>query len=268
MTTASEAFRAGDMASAITAQQQAVKSTPRDAGARWFLAELLLLAGDAERADRMLDAAVLDAPSPAVLEFRRLLRAEVIRQQVWLEGRAPKFSADAATSAQLAAMRAAVAARAGQATEAAAAALESEGVRPRISGQAQLGDGAVVSFDDLRDLDDVMAPMLEVLTTGGEHILVPFERIASAEFDAPRRPRDLAWRRTTILLLDGTEGIVYVPTIYPGSAGLQDHLRLGRATEWAESAGLTRGSGQRLLLLGDDAFAITDLVSLNLEARL
>lgn len=266
MTTASEAFKAGNISAAIAAQQQVVKSAPRDAGARWFLAELLLFAGEAERADRMLDAAVLDDPSPAVLEFRRLLRAEVVRQQVWLEGRAPKFSSDSATKAQLAALRSTVFARAGKAAEAAAAAQEAEAARPHIAGQARMADGSAISFDDLRDLDDVMAPMLEVLTVGGEHILVPFERIATLEFDAPRRPRDLAWRRTAITLRDGTEGIVYAPTIYAGVAELGDALRLGRETEWAEAAGLTRGRGQRLLLLGEEAVAVTDIAALDLEA--
>lgn len=266
MTTASEAFKAGDIGAAIAAQQQVVKSAPRDAGARWFLAELLLFAGEAERADRMLDAAVLDDPSPAVLEFRRLLRAEVVRQQVWAEGRAPKFSSDSATTAQLAVLRATVSARAGQATEAAAAAQEAEAARPRVTGQARMADGSVVAFDDLRDLDDVLAPMLEVLTTGGDHMLVPFERVATLEFDPPRRPRDLAWRRTAITLRDGTEGVVYVPTIYAGAADATDALRLGRETEWVETAGLTRGRGQRLLLLGEEAVAITDIAALDLEA--
>ena len=42
-----------------------------------LLAELLLITGEAEKADRMLDAAALHEPNPAVLEFRKLLRAEV-----------------------------------------------------------------------------------------------------------------------------------------------------------------------------------------------
>ncbi|MCX7373574.1 MAG: type VI secretion system accessory protein TagJ, partial [Alphaproteobacteria bacterium] len=191
MTTAGDAFKAGDIAGAIAAAQAQVKAAPRDSGARWFLAELLLFSGDAERADRMLDAAVLDDPSPAVMEFRKLLRAEVIRQQVWAEGRAPKFSGDDATEAQNAAIRATVLARAGELAEAAAEADRAEAARTRIGGEAELADGTRITFDDFRDADDLAAPMFEVLTAGGDHILVPIERIAALEFDAPRRPRDL-----------------------------------------------------------------------------
>jgi len=102
--------------------------------------------------------------------------------------------------------------------------------------------------------------MFEVLTAGGEHILVPIERIAALEFDAPRRPRDLCWRRTTIELRDGTDGVVYAPAIYPGGAGLSDALKLGRATEWGERAPV-RGQGQRMFLVGEEAVALADLKS-------
>jgi type VI secretion system protein ImpE len=196
-----------------------------------------------------------------VLEFRKLLRAEVVRQQVWGEGRAPKFSADDATPAQTAAMRAAVLARAGEAEAAAEEALKAETLRARTPGEASLADGTRLAFDDLRDADDVMAPLLEVLTTGGEHILVPIERVASLEFEAPRRPRDLCWRRTSISLKDGTEGIVYMPVIYPGAASQPDGVKLGRVTEWSEPPAPVRGHGQRLMLLGEEAVALSDLAS-------
>lgn len=265
MASAGEAFKAGDLAVAIAAAQAAVKAAPRDSGARWLLAELMLFTGDAERADRMLDAAVLDDPSPAVIEFRKLLRAEVIRQQVWAEGRAPKFSGDDATPAQSAAIRAAVLARAGAPEEAAAEAAAAEEARPMRAGEAELADGTTIAFDDFRDADDLMAPMVEVLTTNGDHILVPVERIVALEFEAPRRPRDLAWRRTSIELNDGTEGVVYMPAIYPGAVSQPDPIRLGRATEWQEGAGPVRGQGQRLFLIGEEAVALCDLAAIRFK---
>ena len=259
MTNVGDAFKAGDLGAAIAAAQAAVKAAPRDSGSRWLLAELLLFSGDAERADRMLDAAVLEEPSPPVLEFRKLLRAEVVRQQVWKEGRAPKFSGDEATPAQQAALRAAVLARAGAAEEATAEAEAAEQARPIAPGTAELADGRSIAFDDCRDADDLLGPMVEVLTTGGEHILVPIERIESLEFDEPRRPRDLCWRRTSITLRDGTEGVVYMPVVYPGAADDADAVKLGRATEWSEGAGPVRGRGQRLFLMGEEAVALSDL---------
>lgn len=262
MANAGEAFKAGDLSAAVAAAQAAVKAAPRDSGARWLLAELMIFVGDAERADRMLDAAVLDEPSPAVLEFRKLLRAEVVRQQVWNEGRAPKFSGADATEAQSAAVRAGVLARAGATEEAAAEALAAEELRPKRSGTAELANGTTMLFDDFRDADDLFAPMVEVLTTNGDHILVPVERLVALDFDPPRRPRDLAWRRTTIELRDGTEGVVYMPGLYPTKPGQPDTVRLGRVTEWDDNGGPVRGRGQRLFLIGEEAVALADLASL------
>jgi type VI secretion system protein ImpE len=256
MTNAGDAFRAGDLPGALAAATAAVKAKPADADARWLLAELMLFAGEAERADRMLDAAALHEPNPAVLEFRRLLRAEVVRAQVLREGRAPKYQGDDATPAQQAALRARVALRGGDLAGAAEAAAEVEALRPRVPGKA--GDAA---FDDLRDADDLMAAEFEILTTAGDHMLVPVERVRSLIFDAPRRPRDLFWRRTTIELKDGTEGVVFMPALYPGPE-TDPGLRLGRATDWSEDAGPVRGRGQRVLLAGEEALPIAAATSL------
>ncbi|WP_426956431.1 type VI secretion system accessory protein TagJ [Muricoccus radiodurans] len=269
MSTTAEALRAGDIAAAIAAAQAKVKAAPRDADARWLLAELLLLSGDAERADRMLDAAVLDDPNPAVLEFRRLLRAEVVRQQVWAEGRAPNFQGQQATPAQEAALRAIVALRAGDAAGAAAAAAEAEATRPRAPGTAELVNGKTIEFDDIRDADDLIAPGLEILTTAGEHMLVSFERLGSLAFTPGRRPRDVVWRRAEITLKDGSDGVIFVPALYPrGTGQVSDQLRLGRVTEWEESGEgdqvLVRGMGQRLWLMGEEAVPISEVATLRL----
>jgi type VI secretion system protein ImpE len=257
MTTAGDAFRSGDLAGALAAATAAVKAKPADADARWLLAELMLFAGEAERADKMLDAAALSEPNPAVLEFRKLLRAEVVRGQVLREGRAPKYQGGEATPAQQAALRARVLLRDGDLAGAAAAAAEVEQLRPRTPGKA--GD---VAFDDLRDADDLLAAEFEILTTGGEHMLVPVERVRSLSFDAPRRPRDLFWRRCSIDLKDGTEGVVFMPALYGGAAETDNALRLGRATDWIEDGGPVRGRGQRLLLVGEEAMALSALTTL------
>ena len=69
----------------MAAATAAVRAQPRDSGLRWLLAEMLLFSGEAERADRALDAVVTDDPSPAVLEFRKLLRAEEARRQCFAD---------------------------------------------------------------------------------------------------------------------------------------------------------------------------------------
>jgi type VI secretion system protein ImpE len=264
MSTIGDAFQKGDLPAAIAAATAGVKAAPRDAGARWLLTEMLLFSGDVERADRTLDSVIEEEPSPAVLEFRRLLRAEVVRRQVFGEGRVPKFQGDEATPAQAAAMRAVTLLRLGDAAGAAAAAAEAEELRPRAPGEAEAPDGKVTPFDDFRDADDLFSPHLEVLTAGGDYMWVPLERLQSLVFEAPRRPRDLFWRRTNLTLKDGTEGLVFVPAIYlwtdPATPAA---LKLGRETDWPDAgAGPVRGLGQRLFLAGEEALPLADAGSL------
>jgi len=263
MTTAGDAFRNGDLAGAVAAATAAVKAAPADPGARWLLAEMLLFSGDADRADKMLDAAALHEPNPAVMEFRRLLRCEVQRQQCWREGRVPKFQGDDPTPAQHAVLRALTLTRTGDAAGAAAAAAQAEQLRPRAPGEVTSASGTRESFDDMRDADDLFSPIVEVLTTAGDYMWVPVERIRSLGFDAPRRPRDLYWRRCSIELKDGTEGVVFMPVTYPpGGPDGTDAIRLGRVTEWSEGDGPVRGGGQRVLLAGENALPLIEVATL------
>ena len=261
MSTAGEAFMAGDIEGAVAAATAAVKAQPREPGPRWLLAEMLLFAGEFERADRALDAVIEDNPSPTVMEFRQLLRAEVVRHQVLKDGRVPKFQGEDPTPAQKAAAQAVTLLRAGDHAGAAAAAAEAEGLRPRAPGKA--GDAA---FDDLRDADDIFAGMVEVHTAGGEYMWVPVERLRALSFDAPKRPRDLYWRRCTIEMKDGQEGVVYMPAIYPWTAkDMPNPLRLGRGTEWQDDAGLVRGLGMREFLVGEEARTLAELTDITFD---
>src|SRR5260370_8401794 len=86
-------FREGNLADALTAANAAVRKTPTDIGARVLLAELLVFAGNIERADVVLDACADLDPTAAlvVAEFRQLLRGETARRQLFSEGRGPEF---------------------------------------------------------------------------------------------------------------------------------------------------------------------------------
>jgi type VI secretion system protein ImpE len=117
------------------------------------------------------------------------------------------------------------------------------------------------AFDDLRDLDDVCAPFLEVLTVTGKYYWIAMESIVELEFRAPARARDLVWRQTQMTVRDGPDGTVYVPALYPLSCNAADEAtRLGRATDWlGGDDGPVRGAGQRMLLVGDEARPILEL---------
>jgi len=258
--TAGGLFRAGKLEVAITAATSDVRNHPTDLGSRILLAELLLFAGNLERADVILDAASRIDPTAAVAvaEFRQLLRAETARRQCRFEGRVPEFIGEP-TPALHAVLAALVALRAGDRDEAARCAGEAEASRPRTPGQA--GD---VPFNDFRDADDLGAGFFEMLTTTGKYFWIPTERVISIDFHAPRRPRDLVWRRGSVSVADRPDGDVYIPAIYDtDEPDITEELRLGRNTDWVgPEDGLVRGRGQRVFLVGDEVHDIMDLTTL------
>ncbi len=254
--TAADLFRAGKLTDAIAAAQMVVRKAPTDLNARILLAELLVLSGNLERADVLLDAASTIDPTVTMVvsEFRQLIRADTARRQLFRDGRVPEFLGEP-TETQRAQLAALVAFRAGDAAEAARLAEQAESTRPRVAGLHN--DQA---FDDLRDADDLLAGTVEVLTTTGKYFWIPIERIISAEFHAPKRTRDLIWRRVSMMVAEGPEGEVYMPAMYAADDGATELQRLGRETDWlATDGGPVRGIGQRVFLIGDEDVAVMDV---------
>lgn len=263
LTKAGELFREGELQGAIEAANAAVKAAPADTGARVLLAELLLFAGNHERADSLLDATSTIDPSAALVvsEFRQLLRAETARRQVLTEGRPPEFLGQP-TPTQAHLLQALVALRAGDEAAAAESARAAEQSRPTVAGRR---DG--VEFSDFRDADDLSIGNFEVLTATAKYFWIPTERVESIEFHPAKRPRDLFWRRCTMVVRDGPDGDVYLPALYPlallpSDAAAGDPLRLGRATEWT-GAEPVRGIGQRVYMVGEEAVPALQLASLD-----
>ena len=261
--TAADLLRAGKLSDALTAAQAAVRKAPSDLNARVLMAELLIFSGNLERADVLLDAMSTLDPSTGIVvaEFRQLIRADMARRQLFRDGRVPEVLSDL-TEAQRLQLAALVALRdkdmAGAAKNAAAA----EEARPRVPGFH--GDKA---FDDFRDADDLLAGNFEVLTTTGKYFWIPTERVLSAEFHPPKRPRDLIWRRVSMSVSEGPDGDVYIPVIYGATDPTTDLLRLGRETDWTDAdAGPVRGVGQRVFLCGEEDVAVMDLVKLRFGA--
>jgi type VI secretion system protein ImpE len=261
--TAGALFRAGKLADAVAAANAAVRKAPADLAPRVLLAELLLFAGNLERADVILDAGSSVDPQAAVViaEFRQLVRAEMARRQQRRDGRLPEFLGEpTATLATI--LQATIALRAGDAAEAAALAQKAEALRPRVTGSI---DGK--AFNDFRDADDLQAGYFEVLTTTGKYFWIPTERIESINFDKPKRARDLYWRRVNMSVRSGPDGVAYMPALYgDDDPGLADALRLGQATDWIEvSEALVRGAGQRMFLAGDDTISMMDLTEMTFD---
>ncbi|MCQ8278638.1 SciE type virulence protein [Acetobacteraceae bacterium KSS8] len=252
------AFNAGDLQAAIDAASADIKARPADPAPRLLLGELLLFRGTFDRVETLLAALATLSPDLAlvVAEFRQLLRAEIARGQVLAEGGVPSFLGEP-TPSQQRALQALVALRAGDAAEAAGFARAAEEKRPRVSGRHSVG-GETTGFDDFRDADDVLGGTIEVLTTTGVYYWVPLERIDTLQFHAPKRPRDLFWRRASIAVQGGPDGDVYVPSCYRAAPDATDAILLGRATDWTEAEPV-RGAGQRVFLAGEEALPINGI---------
>lgn len=251
---------------AIAAMNGRVKANPADAKPRIFLAELLCLAGNLERADLQLDTASKVDTTIAVwvAAFRNLLRAEMSRREVFEQGRAPEFVGQPGPMLT-AHLKALVALREGSGTEAAELLAQAEAERKAVTGSCN-----GTPFDDFRDLNDITANFLEVLTGAGSYFWIPLDQIGSMEFLAPQRTRDLIWRRVRLNVVDGPEGEVFIPALYAGSfdAAHANDIRVGRATDWVElDGGVVRGLGQRSFLAGEDDVAIMALETVEFGAE-
>jgi type VI secretion system protein ImpE len=124
------------------------------------------------------------------------------------------------------------------------------------------------TFDDIRDLDDRLAGVLEVITTTGKYYWVPWRSVKVLEFHPAERPVDLIWRKASIEVENGPEGDVFIPVRYPNpsSENWDEQLRLGRATTWLGDEGeAVVGIGQRMLLIGEEAKAILDVSKITIS---
>lgn len=253
--TASDLFQAGQLLAAIDAQVQKVKAHPADQSARFFLFELLLFAGDLDRARKQLDALRYDKPehSAAVEAYRNALASEQSRRDV-LAGKArPRFIKDAPSHAELRLQALSAYASGDQALGNALldrANAESPVVRGTLNGQPVEG---------LRDADELFGTILEVFA-GGQYVWAPLEQVESVSMNPPGHPRDIILRPAQLVIIEGPTGDVLLPALYPGShTHPDDAIRLGRVTDWpGDDGGPARGAGGKLFLAGDKWVSLHD----------
>jgi len=262
METASQLFLAGKLTEAVQSQTNHVRSKPTDVAGRFFLAELLCIAGNLDRADAQFDAINNMQPGPRVNLYRQLIRGEKSRREVVAEGRAPEFVTEPTPCVELY-LKARLALRNGETADAVRIAQEAEEARPATTGTC---NGQ--AFDDFRDLDDLTGGVLEVLTSTGRYMWIPMEHVITMDFEAPESPLDLLWRPAELNVTDGPDGKVFIPAIYcVGEDEMDDGSRLGRATEWnAVTDDLMQGIGLRTFLVGEEAKTLMELESVAVGA--
>ena len=259
---AEDLFKAGKLMEAVESQLAVVKKNPTDTKARFFLAELSAFQGDWDRADRQLDAVVQQSEGTPLLTllFRQLVRAEIIREQVFTEGRVPELVIELDEETQL------------QLELNTALRLKDGGKVEELFQRSEGFDRAVrgvcgeTPFSVIQDLDDRFRGVAELLTASGKYFWVPWKSIRSLDFAKPERPMDLVWRKATIEVEGGPDGEVFMPVRYPTPAAWGDEEKLGRGTQWLDSdLGSVTGVGQRMIFIEDDGMPIMEIGRLTME---
>lgn len=119
-------------------------------------------------------------------------------------------------------------------------------------------------FDDFRDGDDLLGPLLEVLFQN-DYYWLPIEQIQRLEIPAPSTLRDLLWTPVRIELHERPLGDVFVPAQYFGSHQHSDDLiKLGRMTDW-KSVGneVVLGMGQRMFFASETEYPLLEIRSID-----
>ncbi len=267
MSTALQLFSAGKLKEAIAAATEDVRKAPTSVDARGDLADLLLFAGDYERADKQLEAIMPTDPKQAYgfTQFRHLVRAAQARHQFFTEGRVPEFL-EVPSERMRFLLEASILLRENRPADANKLIEQALGLYPVVTGTR---DG--VAFRGLRDLDELLATVFEVIAKNGKYYWIPIESVERIEFTVPEEgktsTRDLLWRPAQLTTWNGSEGEVYMPSLYHGSHLREEPYAVGHMSHWEVSAegAPYRGVGQRTLVFGKEEVPFLEIKALEFE---
>lgn len=249
MPTAKELLDAGQLQQAIEAITAEVKANPTDVPRRTFLFEMLCFAGEWDRAEKQIDVIGQQSmqSAMAVQVYRANIQAERSRERLFDGGVAPHFLTEPPPYVDIH-LEALTKLRSGDTAAARALLDRAEEARPAIAGS---WNGQ--SFLDVRDYNDLVAPVLELIVKD-KYVWLPLDQVRNLTVEPPKKLRDLLWVPARIEAKDGTIGEVFLFALYAGSSRhANDQVRLGRMTDWTDAGHeLYRGAGQRLFLVDDE----------------
>ena len=263
MTDPREHLRNGELQQALAGLKADVRKAPRDARLRTFLFQLFCVTGEWDRALTQLKAAAeLDPEAQPMLQaYQVAIRCEVLREKVFRGQRTGTVLGDPGewlpllieANRQLAAGKHAEAAR----------------LRDAAFDAAPESDGTLngTSCAWVADADPRLGPVLEAVVDG-KYVWVPYTRLRALELEPPGDLRDQIWMPARFTWTNGGTAVGFIPTRYPGSAGVDAPLlALARRTEWRDvSEEWSIPVGQRVLVSDGDDVALMDLRELRLGA--
>jgi type VI secretion system protein ImpE len=198
--TPQELYRVGKLREAITVLGEELRRNPLDAKRRTFLFELLLFAGEYDRAEKQLDVLAGAGGNAAVgsLLYRSALHAERTRQEMFEQCKMPGVT------------------------------------------DHEQRDGICngLPFQQFLDTDPRIGPNLEVYIAGS-YTWIPFFHLRKIEISQPANLRDLMWVTARIETSPEFRlqdlGEVFLPAISPRSSKHhEENVQLGRETAWEE----------------------------------
>lgn len=253
---AADVLKAEGPVQALQALQNEVRARPADFKLRVFLAQLLCVLGQWERALNQLSvAAGLDALAvPMQQVYGDAIRCEGLRRAVFAGERTPMVfgEPDAWLACLLESML-----RAGRGEDAAAESLRQQAFDEAPASAGTL-DGAPFAW--LADADMRLGPVLEAFVNG-RYYWVPFARLARVQIDPPEDLRDCVWLPAHLQFENGGETLALIPTRYAGSDQSPDGaIQLARKTEWRElRPEVWAGLGQRVFSSDQGEHALMDV---------
>jgi len=191
-------YREGKLREAIKALGEELRSNPLDARRRTFLFELLLFAGEYDRAEKQLDllAGANAEAAAGTLLYRSALHAERTRQGMFANRETPPS--------------------------------KQEAVYPGVwNGTA---------FSEFSDSDPRIGANLEVFLAGS-YTWIPIHYLRRLEIEPPANLRDLMWARARVETSADFRlqelGEVLLPVLCPLSSRHADEtVQLGRESAW------------------------------------
>ena len=193
-------YREGKLREAITALGDELRSNPLDAKRRTFLFELLLFAGEFDRAEKQLDllAGANAEAAAGTLLYRSALHAERTRQAMFANHETP----------------------------------------PLIEGAVHAGVWNGTPFSEFSDSDPRIGANLEVFLAGS-YTWIPIHYLRRLEIEPPANLRDLVWARARVETSADFRlqelGEVLLPVLCPLSFRHADEaVHLGRESAWEQ----------------------------------
>jgi type VI secretion system protein ImpE len=258
---AEEKLHAGDLSACLADLQAEVRRNPAEPRIRIFLAQLLMVLGEWDRALTQLNViGEMDAGAiPMTRAYAAAIQCERLRSSILKGERSPLIFGD--PEPWLALVVQGLAALAAGRTE------QADAIRAQAFDAAPVTAGSLngTEFDWIADADSRLGPVLEVLLNGA-YYWVPFHRIAAIEFEEPADLRDLVWLPAQFTWANGGEAVGFIPTRYVGTETADDPaLRLSRKTEWAIiGSEAFAGRGQRVLATSADEVPLLEVRELRL----